>query len=114
MEQSGLPAGSAAGLRGRQGRVAPVLCEAGAGLNETRLMLFRPRHDRHRADRVRWRALDDLRAHPEIDVDIPLRIGDSANACLLEKDAGLLAEGLLPLWQLRDVGCNRSGLTAVN
>ena len=28
----GLPAGSAAGLPGRQGRVAAVLCEAGAGI----------------------------------------------------------------------------------
>src|SRR5262249_61630346 len=53
-------------------------------------------------------------AHREIDVDIPLRIGDSVDACLLEENAGLLAEGLLPLWQLRDVGCDRSGLTAGN
>src|SRR5215470_8268978 len=53
-------------------------------------------------------------AHREIDEDIPLRIGDSVDACLLEENAGLLAEGLLPLWQLRDVGCDRSGLTAGN
>src|SRR5205807_6093455 len=33
----GLPVGSAAVLRGRQGRVATVLCEAGAGLGADRL-----------------------------------------------------------------------------
>src|SRR5580700_7371063 len=36
----GLPAGSAAGLPGRQARVAAVLCDPGAGLGADRLKLF--------------------------------------------------------------------------
>ena len=57
--------------------------------------LVRPRHDRHGADRIGRRAIDDLGADGEVDDGVVRRIDHAIDARCLKEDAGLLGEDFL-------------------
>src|SRR5438552_15327617 len=71
-----------------------------------------PWHDRHRADRVRRRAIDDLRADREVDQGVVLLVGHPVDPRRLEEDARLFGEDLLVVGQSRQLDVDGSGLAA--
>src|SRR6185437_11113449 len=77
-----------------------------AGLADAKLRLA-PRLDRHGADRVGRRAVDDLRAHREIDQRVMRLVDHAVDARLLEEDRGLLREDLLSFLELGEIDIDR-------
>src|ERR1700745_1146667 len=71
-----------------------------------------PRLDRYGADRIRRRAVDDLRAHGEIDQRVMRLVDHAVDARLLEEDRGLLRKDLLALFELAQINLDRTALPA--
>ena len=73
--------------------------------------LRRPRRDRHSADRVRRRAVDELRADRAVDQRVVLLVGHPVDPRHLEEDARLFGEHLVVLGEFADIDRDRAGLT---
>ena len=79
---------------------------------QRRVTLMRPRHDRHGADRIGRRAIDDLGADCEVDDGVVRFIHHAVDAGRLEEDAGLLGEDFFVLTEFRQVDVDRADLPA--
>ena len=75
---------------------------------------MRPRHDRHGGERVGRRTVDDLGADGEIDERVVRLVEHAINPRRLEEDAGLLAEHLGLVGQLRQIDIDRTDLPALD
>src|SRR6185437_3421377 len=86
--------------------------DGGNAIDSATTSLPGPRHDRHRADGVRRRAIDDLRTDREVDQRVVRAVGYPVDPRRLEEDARLLAEHLVVLGELRQLDGDRADLAA--
>src|SRR5580704_19061128 len=71
-----------------------------------------PVHNRHGADRIRGRTVDDLRAYSHVDERVPWLVQHAINTSRLEEDARFLTEHLLLVFQFGQIDVDWANLPA--